>query len=69
MASKNCLVGLVATNTTAEQEILGLLSGSGKVLLGLSIRNFSGAVTLLSLDFYPVDDNRLPLDITSELKT
>ena len=36
-----CLVGFVVAIVTAEQEILGLIPKSIKVLLGFSIRNFS----------------------------
>ena len=36
---------LVVASATAKQEVLGSIPGSGKVLLGLSIRNFSVTVT------------------------
>ena len=45
----------MVANATAEHEVLGSISGSDKVLLGFSIRNFSVAVT----DSCPVDGNRL----------
>ena len=41
----DCLVGLVVAGATAEQEVLGSILGSDKVLLGFSISNFSVAVT------------------------
>ena len=39
------LLGIVVASVTAEQEVLGSIPGSDKVLLGFSTRNFSVAVT------------------------
>ena len=39
------LIGLVTASVTAEQEVLGSIPGSDKVLLGFSIRNFLEAVS------------------------
>ena len=41
----HCIVGLVVASATAEHEVPGLIPGLGKVLLGLSIKHFSVAVT------------------------
>ena len=51
------LIGLVVRNETAEQEFLGLIPRSDKIILGFSIGNFLVAVS--SLELCPVDGNRL----------
>ena len=49
----------MAANATAEQEVLGSIPGSGKVLLDFYIRNVSETVT--ESGFVPVDGKRLAL--------
>ena len=59
------VLGLLPTNVTAEQEVLGSIPGVNKVLLGFSVRNFLVAV---SLDLWQVAGNRLT-PFTWDLKT
>ena len=50
----DCRVGLVVANRTAEQEVLGWVTGSGKIILSFFIKNFPVAVTE-----FLIDGNRL----------
>ena len=50
----------MVASATVEQEILGSILGSGKVLFGFSVRNFAVTVTESGfVDIFPVDDNKL----------
>ena len=46
----------MVTSATADQEVLGTFPGSGKVLLGFSLRNFSEAITESG---FVIDNNML----------
>ena len=61
----DCLVGLVVASSTAEQEVLGSILESDKVLLKFSIRDFLVVVTDSGLCL--VNGNRLA-PVTWDLK-
>ncbi|KAF9800561.1 hypothetical protein SFRURICE_015407, partial [Spodoptera frugiperda] len=63
----DCLVGRVATSTTARKEVTGWISGSSKILLDCIkiFENFS--VVARCLDLCPVYGNRPPITFNTKL--